>query len=638
MMKTDPATVLAQYPESQKLHQALPTSLQSEVETSTEIEGTITTSIGDIFEQKDSVIEYKVDTGQSDSTELHFVDSKPLYQTGSRVKIQGISLENELIVTPSNDSVQVITDTPKVLGVSTPYKVAVIMMNFQNNTSQPQTENQIRAITFTDTDTNGANAFYKESSHNLLNLTSNTRIDGDIFGWYTIPTTNTTYCNQFSWASMAKTLAQNDGFDPNNYDSIIYAMPYTSVCPWSGWGTFGGQPAQAWINGNLSTYVVAHELGHNLGLYHANSYRCFDVTDAPISISVNCESTEYNDVFDIMGYWNTNHFNTTHKGQAHFLETSNSQTITTTGDYSLIPNELGSTAIKNLVIPTGRTTALGKKLFYYVELRQRYGLFGQNLPNVGVFIHLADAMDTQNHEQTQLIDTTPETDSFLDAPLTLGHNFSDTAEGISITTTALSDTAAVVHIDVSPPQCVLFPPSLEFIPADTWNYPGSTTQFWIAITNKNSSSCPPETVTINSINAPGLTSSIPTPTKTLSSGKTGYVDVRIGSSATTPPGNYTMIASATNTSTQIQTYAIATLQIVANPNSPTPTPTPQVTCVTPGQGKRADFNHDRYVNLLDYQRLLQEFLKNLPSYTADANCDGIVSLLDYQILLSEFLK
>ena len=58
----------------------------------------------------------------------------------------------------------------------------------------------------------------------------------------------------------------------------------------------------------LNQSLLAHELGHNLGLYHSNSLRCSGTQDMPV---VNlafpgCQTNAYDDLFDVMGYSGTN--------------------------------------------------------------------------------------------------------------------------------------------------------------------------------------------------------------------------------------------------------------------------------------------------------------------------------------------
>jgi hypothetical protein len=81
-------------------------------------------------------------------------------------------------------------------------------------------------------------------------------------------------------------------------------------CPY-GLGTVGGVNASGnlvFVSG-LNQSLLAHELGHNLGLYHSNSLRCPDAQDRLV---VNrgfpgCQAAAYDDLFDVMGYSGTDY-------------------------------------------------------------------------------------------------------------------------------------------------------------------------------------------------------------------------------------------------------------------------------------------------------------------------------------------
>ena len=46
----------------------------------------------------------------------------------------------------------------------------------------------------------------------------------------------------------------------------------SNVCGWSGIAEVGG--SHVWINGQFNVPVIAHELGHNLGITHAAGLSC----------------------------------------------------------------------------------------------------------------------------------------------------------------------------------------------------------------------------------------------------------------------------------------------------------------------------------------------------------------------------
>ena len=222
------------------------------------------------------------------------------------------------------------------------HKVAVIAFNFVSDTGQPWTLTQIRSSIFTAG--NSTNAFFQEESHDQLWFTGKTgNLDGDVFGWYTLPPP--TGCSDlrsdaYNWANLAMAQASAlNGFNPADYQHVMFVFPYYGKAT-GGWAGLGELPGKySWINGGdngvLTVRVTGHELGHNLGMHHADSWDCTGASGQRVPISDNCALTEYNDPFDVMGSVGSRHSNAWHLEQLGVLPPSNVQTVTTSGTYSM---------------------------------------------------------------------------------------------------------------------------------------------------------------------------------------------------------------------------------------------------------------------------------------------------------------
>ncbi len=81
----------------------------------------------------------------------------------------------------------------------------------------------------------------------------------------------------------------------------MYVFPRSSArVRWAGLGDIAGP--ETWINGYVQLRVMAHELGHNFGVHHANSLQC-SVSGMRVALSTdancpfNSASDEYGDPF-----------------------------------------------------------------------------------------------------------------------------------------------------------------------------------------------------------------------------------------------------------------------------------------------------------------------------------------------------
>ena len=59
---------------------------------------------------------------------------------------------------------------------------------------------------------------------------------------------------------------------PHGLQHVMYIFPTLDACGWAGLGDIAGP--ETWINGYVQLRVMGHELGHNFGVHHANSWEC----------------------------------------------------------------------------------------------------------------------------------------------------------------------------------------------------------------------------------------------------------------------------------------------------------------------------------------------------------------------------
>jgi chitodextrinase len=195
--------------------------------------------------------------------------------------------------------------------------------------------------------------------------------------------------------------------------------------------------------------VIGHELGHNFGDHHASSMNCTESgARVWVSAPANCTSSEYGDPFDIMGSASTRHANNYHLAQMGFFSSADKQDVSTSGTYQLGVADVSSSTPKVL-----RLSRAGTGMYFYLEYRQPYGSyfdnFGSTDPAVtGVTIRLG--YDYSNLSQSQLLDTTPSTSSYSDAPLGAGRSVTDATANVTFTTVSVSSTGASVQVSFGP--------------------------------------------------------------------------------------------------------------------------------------------------------------------------------------------
>jgi hypothetical protein len=477
---------------------------------------------------------------------LHFNGNPPPgLRTGMPVSVDGIQSGDALELNAGE--VAPVTGVPLVAGNSTgQHRVLVIMVNFQDEPTQPFTKQQAQDVMFQTT-----NNFYQEASYGQTSLT------GDVFGWYTIPVSSTV-CDTTSIATYAQQAAADAGANLSAYDHYVYAFPQ-NACTWQGRGSVGGTPSQAWINDWFELGIVAHELGHNFGLYHSRSMDC-----GSVSIGPSCTTDEYGDTLDIMGAADSAHFNPYQKERLGWVNSGSNApitTVTSSGNYWVDAYESSNMLSKGLKILKSTDPATGMKTWYYVEHRAPIGFdnFLNGNTNVlsGVVVRTGSEASGQD---TYLLDMTPSTNSFYDPALTVGQSFSDSAAGFTITTVSADSSGAWVNVSIASTPCTRANPTLTLSPSQNpWVSSGTSVSYSVSVRNNDGASCGSSSFNLQAAVPNGWTTGFGSSPLPISPGATSTTTLQVTSTAGAADAFYPVNVSASNGSSSASsavTYAL----------------------------------------------------------------------------------
>lgn len=471
--------------------------------------------------------------------ELNFVGKAPALRTGMNLRVRGQRDAN--IVTLDSASVENLgggaADAPTTtLGGR---KTLVLLVNFQDNTSQPFTLSDVTNLVFTQ-----ASNFYKENSQQQSWLT------GAAYGWYTLPLSQTS-CDTMLIENAAKQAATNAGIDVSSYNHYVYVFPNTTACPWGGQGTVGGNPGSVWLNGDLRVAEVIHELGHNLGLLHSHGLEC-----GAASVGTGCTSVEYGDPLDVMGSSNTGHFNAYQKERLGWLNSGSFPPITTvqaSGTFTLSAYEAANTSVKALKILKSTDPVTGAKTWYYVEYRTATGsdsfissLYGTNVPN-GVVVHTGADIGG-----SVLLDMTPASSTsytfdWYDPALPVGRTYTDPAAGVTITTNSVNGSSATVTVSLGAPvaDCGRANPVVTSSTPSLSGSAGTVLTYTMTVTNMDAAACGSSSFVMQATPITGWSESFGASSLFIAPGASASTTLAVGSPATAS-GNTTIGITATN--------------------------------------------------------------------------------------------
>jgi Metallo-peptidase family M12B Reprolysin-like len=222
-----------------------------------------------------------------------------------------------------------------------------------------------------------------------------------------------------------------------------------------GLGTIGAVEAtgnKVFASG-LNQSLLAHELGHNLGLYHSNALRCTGTQDVTVVSSAfpGCQASPYDDLFDVMGYSGTNYgegsLNAVHLSGMNLLPTAVRNIVAGPGVTTARITPLSTTTANRTLRVTDPSGAV-----YFVEYRTNSGrdtVAARNpwRPSWGVRVLRSDPATPASSGSYEL-DSTPTSLSSSDynRSIPVGGTFRSASRGLTIRVAAQDAAGATLTI------------------------------------------------------------------------------------------------------------------------------------------------------------------------------------------------
>ncbi|HEV7360477.1 MAG TPA: Ig-like domain repeat protein, partial [Mycobacterium sp.] len=408
-----------------------------------QVQGTLLLAHADDLANDRSEFKLVVHGDDALDTELQLGIMPDVLRTGMRIVAYGTRRADKLSLDTNRVEVlaQAAAPTSKIqsFGIQslTTNKVLVLLVKFTDNV-EPFTSAAVQQVMVTNPGS-VANYYHEVSfGQEQLNITVTP-------SWLQSGIAPPATCDYSTIGAQADA-AYAAAFPADNtvYQNRFYVFSHLNACGWAGLAYVGF--GRAYSNGYNTLGVYGHELGHNFGLLHAGRLAC-----PGLSICSSGGVTEYGDVFDVMGNTSTMHFNAAQKSILQWIPGTSVKTHTTgTATYTLAPIESGGGNSYAIKIPAAANRT------YWVEYRQPIGFDGPALgafvfPSNGAQIRVSSPFEsTSGSDDTQLLDMTPGTSSFVDAALLAGQSYTDTTYGITITVGSASPTSLDVTVALGP--------------------------------------------------------------------------------------------------------------------------------------------------------------------------------------------
>lgn len=469
------------------------------------ISGELLPLVADDFEHNSSSTRFQIHTSTEDIDLFGVAPSAILYH--QQVDAAGVALDSVMAadtvsphtaaamdafdLSPSPLALPAATGTPPaVCSTLGDQKVAVLVLKFTNGPNfgiNADVSNTVNKYLFNATSPS-VTTFYNETSYGQAS------ISGDV---YPITLSTTYDCTTTTAMRTAALAAAAGTVDFSKYNRVMLVYPVTS-CAFGGLGDIGCRSADsAFPTQNATTWIpiaangttppdsgivtpMAHELGHNLGMNHANTLDFTTIPLGPIDFDATNPNTvggggstattsrlsainkEYGDTFDDMGFaYPVGPFNAQHRTQSlAWIANSDSKLLTTgSSTITLKPLESSSGTRSVRALRDSRTGSWVWLEYHQASAPYATANFNGNSGNnitQGVQVHYEDGYNSSG-TGTRLLDMTPTSttntvgNNFVNGALLPGKSWSDPYSLLTIKTNSADSSGASVTVSYDTP-------------------------------------------------------------------------------------------------------------------------------------------------------------------------------------------
>ena len=446
----------------------------------------------------------------SEKLTLHFTDPKPPMLNGDILSVRGLRTNRQVAVETAR---RVSGGNSEKESVNPQQSIRIILVNLRNY-SLPRGANKrfMEGVVFGN-DLSGErispnwslNGFWRQHAGDYLYNMARP----EVLGPFTLSQDyKTGECFKRFEELRRDAVAASRANVPDGW-RLLVVYPDNGECRYSGLATIGDgwamQNADRMGDRKAGVALTSHELGHNMGLLHANSIAFGNEPLGPIGDFGT--QLENGDPYSAMGRSEWGFYGA--DADMHVLGW-----LSTPDKLSVVPNfyrdvsTSGSYSIRwfgqpRTLLPKALRIRRGNPAngrYLIVEFRQPLDIYDTRVPSEGYKGALVHYRDEFTGGGSQLIDFSPGDDNgFLDPVLKAGQTWQDPYSDLSLRVDSIVPKQELnLTVNYGSTRCTHAAPALTISPANAATQRGRPLDYSIQIKNNDSAACPPTNFNLNS--------------------------------------------------------------------------------------------------------------------------------------------